>query len=419
MRVLVIGGGGREHAIIWKLRKDDPALEIFCAPGNAGIGKIARNVPIEAADVKNLARFAAENGVDLTVVGPEAALAAGVADEFAAKGLEIFGPTKAAARLESSKDFAKRFMRKYCVPTAGFETFDRARDALSYIREQKFPLVVKADGLAAGKGVAVCQSEAEAAGVLREVMEGRKFGDSGEKVVIEEFLEGKEATYMVFSDGETFLPMAGAHDYKRVFDGDQGGNTGGMGSVSPSPRFTAEIEKTCLERIVRPTFDGLRRENIRYAGVLYFELMLTPDGPKVIEYNCRFGDPETEAVIPRLKTGLLPVFTACARKRLGGIGLEWSDEASVCVMLASGGYPGEYKKGLEISGLGADFGEKTQVFHAGTAEKDGKTVTDGGRVLCVTALGKDAREARERAYEAARRIGFDGAHYRRDIGSEE
>ena len=415
MRTLIIGSGGREHAIVWKLKKDDPSLDIFCAPGNGGIGRIARNVPIKATDIAGLARFAIENDIDFTVVGPEAALAAGVADEFIARGLKIFGPVKDAARLESSKDFAKRFMKKHGVPTADFETFDSAEDALTYIRGREYPLVVKADGLAAGKGVVVCQNEGEAVITLG----GREFGDSGAKVVIEEYMEGREATYMVFSDGEAFLPMAGAHDYKRVFDGDLGGNTGGMGSVSPSPRFTAEIERTCLERIVRPTFDGLRREDILYAGVLYFELMLTPDGPKVIEYNCRFGDPETEAVIPRLKTGLLPVFTACARKRLGGIGLEWSDEASVCVMLASGGYPGEYKKGLEISGLGADFGEKTQVFHAGTAEKDGKTVTDGGRVLCVTALGKDAREARERAYEAARRIGFDGAHYRRDIGSEE
>jgi len=419
MRILVIGGGGREHAIIWKLNKDNPAHEIFCAPGNGGIGRIARNVPIDAADTASLARFAEENGVGFTVVGPEAALAAGIADEFAARGLKIFGPAKAAARLESSKDFAKRFMKKYGVPTADFETFDRAEDGFSYIKGRKYPVVIKADGLAAGKGVVVCRNEEDASRTLADMMNSRKYGDSGAKVVIEEYMEGKEATYMVFSDGGTFLPMTGAHDYKRALDGDFGANTGGMGSVSPSARFTAEIERMCLERIVKPTFDGLRKEGLRYVGVLYFELMLTAGGPKVIEYNCRFGDPETEVVLPRLKTDLFSIFSACVDGKLGELSLEWTDEAAVCVMAASGGYPGEYRKGLEISGLEDDFGRDVHVFHAGTAEKGGRILTDGGRVLCVSALGADERNARERAYDAVRKINFEGMFFRSDIGSPE
>jgi len=417
MRILVIGSGGREHAIIWKLLRDDPSLEVFCAPGNGGIGQIAQNVPIEPTQAGILSRFAIDNGVDFTVVGPEAALAAGIVDEFRAKGLKIFGPSQNAARLESSKDFAKKFMKKYGVPTAGFETFDRLEDAISYIKSVKYPIFIKADGLAAGKGAIGCKNEAEAAETLSEVMQSRKFGDSGAKVVIEECMEGREATLMVFADGETFLPMAGAHDYKRIFDGDLGGNTGGMGSVSPSPRLTDEITGICLEKIVKPTFEGLKREGISYTGVLYFELMLTADGPKVIEYNCRFGDPETEAVLPRLKTDLLSVFAACAEGRLAGMSLEWADDACVCVMLVSGGYPDEYRKGHEISGLDGDFGEDTQVFHAGTAGKNGKIITNGGRVICVSALGPDAGAAREKAYAEAEKIGFEGMFYRKDIAN--
>lgn len=418
MKVLVIGGGGREHALVWKLAQSDRISELFCAPGNAGIAELARCVPIAATEVDRLAAFASENRVDLTVVGPEAPLCAGIADCFRARGLRIFGPSRAAARLEGSKVFAKQFFQRHRLPTAEAQVFDNAEQARAFVRKRGAPIVVKADGLAAGKGVVVAQSVEEAGKAIGEIMEQKIFGPAGARVLIEECLQGEEASVMAFVDGKSVKLLAAAQDHKRLFDGDRGPNTGGMGAYSPAPVVTESVSRQ-VEEILQRTLAGLNAERLDYRGVLYAGLMLTADGPKLLEFNCRFGDPETQAVAARMDFDLAEAAEAVAEARLESVDLRWKPEAAVCVVMAAGGYPGPYERGRPIEGLkqAADL-DRVCVFHAGTKRgADGQILTDGGRVLGVTALGRSIEEASRRAYEAVGRIRFDGAHYRRDIAA--
>ncbi len=417
MKVLVIGSGGREHAIVWKLSQSPRVDKIYCCPGNAGIAEIAECVDISPKNFKALSDLARYEWIDLTVVGPEDPLAHGIVDHFEREGLRIVGPTRAAAQIEASKVFAKDFMRRYGIPTAEYRVFTSYLHAEEYIKMKGAPIVVKADGLAAGKGVVVAETVDEAIEALRRIMKERVFGDAGERVVVEEALTGEEASYLVFTDGETILPMVSSQDHKRVYDNDKGPNTGGMGAYSPAPVVTPEVETKIMERIMKPVIRGLRKEGLRYRGVLYAGLMIKDSEPYVLEFNCRFGDPETQPILMRMKSDLLETLMAIVEERLDRVALQWRPEASVCVVLASGGYPGSYEKGKVIEGLDEIKEMKdVVVFHAGTKYRDGRIVTSGGRVLGVTALGRDIREARERAYEAVKKIRFEGMHYRSDIG---
>lgn len=416
MKVLVVGGGGREHAIVWKLAKSPQIDEIYAAPGNPGIERLATCVNIAVEDIPGLAEFAKKNNIDLTVVGPEAPLVAGIVDEFKNRGLTVFGPDKAAAQIEGSKIFSKNLMKKYNIPTADYKVFEDPKDAISYIDTAPMPIVVKADGLAAGKGVIIAPDRSTAKEAVKTMMIDKAFGKSGSRIVLEEYLEGPEVTVLAFCDGKRAVPMVSSRDHKRVFDNNKGPNTGGMGAVSPAPAYTPEIAEIVERDIIQRTIDAMASEGAPFQGVLYTGLMITKNGPKVLEYNCRFGDPEAQVVIPRLKTDLVEVMQAVIDGDLTNAKIEWKSEVAVCVVIASGGYPGHYETGKVISGL--DDAEKNGsiVFHAGTAEKDGKIITAGGRVLGVTALGKDVDEARKLAYESVSKIRFEGMHYRKDIG---
>jgi phosphoribosylamine--glycine ligase len=411
----VVGGGGREHALVWKLAASPRVEKIYCAPGNPGIGELAECVDLDVRDNTALADFAAGNGIDLTVVGPEAPLASGIVDVFAARGLRAFGPTEAAARIEGSKAFAKDLMGKYGIPTAGYRVFADPDQAKAYIKEQGAPIVVKADGLAAGKGVVVAMTEADALAAVDMIMRDAVFGAAGARVVVEEFMEGEEASLLAFTDGRTVVPMVSAQDHKRVFDNDEGPNTGGMGAYAPAPVVTPAVLDRVMKEIMQPTVDAMRAEGCPYCGCLYAGLMITAAGPKVVEFNARFGDPETQVVLPLLASDLPTVMEACLDGTLDKTAVAWRDGAAVCVVMAAGGYPGEYGRGDAISGLPEAAAAGAVVFHAGTARRDGGVVTNGGRVLGVTAMDADVLKAIEKAYAAVGRISFQGAHFRKDI----
>lgn len=418
MNILVIGSGGREHAIVRKLKESSKVDRLFCAPGNGGISCDAVCLPVPVMDKEGMLAAVKENQIDFVFVAPDDPLAAGMVDYLEEAGVPCFGPNANAAVIESSKVFSKNLMKKYGIPTAGYEVFSKAEDALAYIKaEGKYPAVIKADGLALGKGVVIAQNEEEASQALHSIMEDKIFGNSGNQVVIEEFLTGPEVSVLAFTDGKTLVPMVSSKDHKRAYDGDKGPNTGGMGTISPNPFYTDEIADVCMKTIFLPTMEAMNQEGRTFKGCLYFGLMLTQDGPKVIEYNSRFGDPETQVVLPRLKTDLVDIITAVSQQKLSDIDVTWSDEACACVVMASGGYPGSYPKGLEISGLHGDGQiEGAVVFHAGT-KKDGDTfLTNGGRVLGVTAMGKTVEDALSKAYAGVEKIHFDGVMYRKDIG---
>ena len=417
MKVLIVGSGGREHAIAWKISKSSKVDKIYCAPGNAGIEEVAECVPIGAMEFERLADFAQENKIDLTVIGMDDPLVGGIVDIFEARGLRVFGPRKNAAVIEGSKAFSKDLMKKYNIPTAAYETFDNAEEAVHYLETASYPIVLKADGLALGKGVLICNSFEEAKEGVRRLMLDKQFGSAGDQIVIEEFLIGREVSVLCFCDGKTIQTMTSAQDHKRAKDGDQGLNTGGMGTFSPSPFYTDEIDAFCKKYIYQSTIDAMRQEGRDFVGVLFVGLILTKDGPKVLEYNARFGDPETQVVLTRMKNDIVDVFEACVDGTLDAVDLQFEDNAAVCVVLASGGYPEKYEKGFEIDGL-ESFKDKQNyfVFHAGTAKKDKKFVTNGGRVLGVTALGKDLKEARAEAYRATEWISFENKYMRHDIG---
>lgn len=417
MKVLVVGGGGREHALVWKLRQNPRVQEVFCAPGNAGIASLARCVPIEAENIPGLLAFARQEKIDLTMVGPEAPLTMGIVDSFTEAGLSIFGPTARAAAMEGSKVVAKELMARYDIPTARFAAFSEAGEAYAYIRKQGAPCVVKADGLAAGKGVMVCNTVEEALQAVEDIMVKGVFGAAGSRVVVEEYLTGEEVSILAFTDGETVIPMLPAQDHKQVYDGDRGPNTGGMGAYAPAPVCTREVYQAALDEILIPTVKAMAAEGRPYRGVLYAGLMVTDEGPKVLEFNARFGDPETQPVLMLLETDLVEIMEAALAGRLSEIDIRWRPGAAVCVVLASGGYPGPYRKGYVISGLD-DVPPDVVVFHAGTSLEDGRVVTAGGRVLGVTAVAEDIPAAIARAYDAVERIHFEGMHYRRDIGQK-
>ena len=418
MKVLIIGSGGREHAIAWKLSKSPKVTKLYCAPGNAGIGQIAECVPISAMEFDKLADFAQENGIDLTVVGMDDPLVGGIVDVFEARGLRVFGPRKNAAILEGSKAFSKDLMKKYNIPTAAYETFTDPYKALEYLQTAKMPIVLKADGLALGKGVLICNTLEEAQAGVKEIMEDKKFGSAGNQMVIEEFMTGREVSVLSFVDGDTIRIMTSSQDHKRALDGDQGLNTGGMGTFSPSPFYTKEVDEFCKKYIYQPSVDAMKKEGRTFKGIIFFGLMLTEDGPKVLEYNARFGDPETQVVLPRMKNDIMEVFEACIDGTLNQIELEFEDNAAVCVVLASDGYPVKYEKGFKIHGLEKfKDADGYYVFHAGTKfDEDGDIVTNGGRVLGVTAKGKDLKEARANAYKATEWIDFANKYMRHDIG---
>lgn len=416
MRILVVGGGGREHAICWALKKSPKVTELYCAPGNGGIASVAECVPIQVNQFEEIAQFAIDQTIDLVVIGPDDPLSEGIVDHLEAKGLSVFGPRQNAAIIEGSKVFTKQLLKKYNIPTAAYESFERYEDAVAYLRRQQAPIVIKADGLAAGKGVIVAQTLDEAEKALHDIMVAKVFGESGNQVVIEEFLTGQEMSILSFVDGETVCPMVPAQDHKAVYDNDKGPNTGGMGTYSPLPHIPQAVIDESIKTIIKPTAKAMVAEGRPFRGVLFAGLMLTPNGPKTIEFNARFGDPETQVVLPRLKTDLLDIFLAAVNGRLDQMKIEWSEEAAVCVILASEGYPGSYPKGLPIEGL--EDVQNSIVFHAGTAVKDGEVVTNGGRVLGVTALGRDIAEARAKAYADADRIRFQGKHNRTDIAKK-
>lgn len=415
MKILVVGGGGREHAIVWKLAQSPLADEIYCAPGNAGIAELADCVNIAAEDVDTLLEFAEAEDIDLTVVGPEAPLARGIVDKFAAAGRKIFGPSQAAALIEGSKELAKQIMEKYDIPTAKYASFTDAAAAKAYIDEMGAPIVIKADGLTAGKGVVVAMTIDEAKAAADDMLSGNAFGDAGAKVVIEEYLDGEEVSVLAFTDGYHVLPMVSAQDHKRAFDNDEGPNTGGMGAYSPAPVYTDALAEEVLQRVLKPAVDGMRAEGRLYKGVLYAGLMLTKDGVKVLEFNARFGDPETQAVLYRLKSDLVEIMLAVIDGTLADVTLEWTPEPAVCVVVASGGYPGKYAKGQAISGLDEQV-PGAYVFHAGTAFIGQQVIANGGRVLGVTARGANIREAIDTAYRMVDKIHYDGCFSRRDIG---
>lgn len=418
MNVLMIGSGGREHALIKKILESPRVEKLYCAPGNGGISRDAETVDINVMDTEGLVAFAKENNIDMVFVAPDDPLAAGAVDAFEKEGIRAFGPNANAAIIEASKVFSKNLMKKYGIPTAAYEVFDNSNEAIKYIESNNMaPVVVKADGLALGKGVLICQTVEEAKNAVMSIMEDKKFGASGNKIVVEEFLTGPEVSVLAFTDGHCVKPMVSSKDHKRAFDNDKGLNTGGMGTISPNPYYTDEIAEICRKTIFEPTIDAMNKEGRPFKGCLYFGLMITPNGPKVIEYNARFGDPEAQVVLPRLKTDLLDICDAVIDEKLSELDIEWFDGAAACVVMASGGYPEAYKKGIEMFGMD-DKGqvEGATVYHAGTAYKDGKFYTNGGRVLGVTATGDSLDEALEKAYSAVSKISFEGAHYRKDIG---
>ena len=418
MKVLIVGSGGREHAIAWKVAQSPKVDKIYCAPGNAGIAEYAECVPISAMEFDKLAAFAKEHEVDLTVIGMDDPLVGGIVDVFEAQGLRVFGPRKNAAILEGSKAFSKDLMKKYNIPTAAYETFTDPYKALEYLQTAKMPIVLKADGLALGKGVLICNTLEEAQAGVKEIMEDKKFGSAGNQMVIEEFMTGREVSVLSFVDGDTIRIMTSSQDHKRALDGDQGLNTGGMGTFSPSPFYTKEVDEFCKKYIYQPSVDAMKKEGHTFKGIIFFGLMLTEDGPKVLEYNARFGDPETQVVLPRMKNDIMEVFEACIDGTLNQIELEFEDNAAVCVVLASDGYPVKYEKGFKIHGLEKfKDADGYYVFHAGTKfDEDGDIVTNGGRVLGVTAKGKDLKEARANAYKATEWIDFANKYMRHDIG---
>jgi len=418
MQVLLIGSGGREHALAWKVAQSPRVVRVFVAPGNAGTAREPKcqNVAIPAEDVEGLLKFAKDNLVDLTIVGPEAPLVLGVVDRFQAEGLRIFGPVQKGAQLEGSKAFAKDFLARHRIPTAAYGNFTDMAAAEAFIREHGAPIVVKADGLAAGKGVIMAQTVDEACAAVRDMLAGNAFGEAGHRVVVEEFLEGEEASFIVMADGEHALALATSQDHKRVGDGDTGPNTGGMGAYSPAPVVTPELHERVMREVIRPTIRGMKAEGVPYTGFLYAGLMINQDGvPKVLEFNCRFGDPETQPVMLRLQSDLVALIEAALDGELDAVEAEWDPRASLGVVMAAGGYPGSYRKGDVIDGLPADEPDR-KVFHAGTGLKDNQVVTSGGRVLCVTALGVTVGEAQQRAYEVVKQIHWNGAQYRSDIG---
>lgn len=417
MKVLIVGSGGREHAIAWSVAKSKKVDKIYCAPGNAGIAKLAQCVDIAAMEFEKLATFAKEEKIDLTIVGMDDPLVGGIVDVFEERGLRIFGPRKNAAILEGSKAFSKDLMKKYKIPTAAYENFTDADAAIAYLEGAKFPIVLKADGLALGKGVLICNTLEEAKEGVRSIMLDKQFGSAGNCMVVEEFMTGREVSVLSFVDGKTVKTMTSAQDHKRALDGDKGLNTGGMGTFSPSPFYTKEVEDFCEEHIFQPTVDAMRAEGREFKGIIFFGLMLTEDGPKVLEYNARFGDPEAQVVLPRMKTDIIDVVEACVDGTLDKIDLEFEDNAAVCVVLASDGYPVKYEKGFPIEGLERfKDNDGYYCFHAGTKLQDGKIVTNGGRVLGITAKGADLKEARKHAYEATEWVQFANKYKRNDIG---
>lgn len=414
-RVLVVGGGGREHTLVWKLAQSEVVSQIYCAPGNGGISEYAECVNVTADDIKGLVELAQTKNIDLVVVGPELPLTLGLVDALEEAGIKAFGPKRLAAEIEGSKAFAKNLLQKYGIPTARYGVFTDEASAVKFAREMNGPWVVKADGLAAGKGVIIAQNLAEAEAAIREIMSGEAVGEAGAKIVIEEFLEGEELSILAFCDGKTIIPMAPAQDHKRIFDNDQGPNTGGMGAYTPVPAATPELMAEIDQKILQPVIQAMAAEGRPYSGVLYPGLMLTKDGPKVLEFNCRFGDPETQVVLPRLASDLGEIILAVIEGRLEQMPIQWRQESCLTVVMASAGYPGKYQTGAPISGLEQAPEKETKVFHSGTALQDGRLVTAGGRVLSVTAWGKDLQEAREKAYRQIEKISFPGAQFRRDI----
>ena len=418
MKVLVVGSGGREHALVWKISQSPMVDKIYCAPGNAGIGEMAECVAIKAEDLDGLLEFAVQNEIGLTVVGPEVPLTMGIVDKFQEKGLKIFGPSGRAAEIEGSKTFAKDLMAKYGIPTAKYGAFTDAAEAKAFLAEVGLPCVVKADGLAAGKGVLICETKEEAETAVEDILVDNKFGNAGSRVVVEEFLTGQEVSMLAFSDGKTIVPMVSSQDHKRIWDGDKGLNTGGMGAYSPAPIYTADIHEIVVPQVLEATIKAMEQEGRPFAGILYAGLMLTADGPKVLEFNARFGDPETQAVLPRLKSDLVEIFLAIIDGRLAEMNIEWHEEAAVCVVMASGGYPESSDKGRVITGLKEAEEAGAIVFHAGTKETDGNIVTNGGRVLGISALGKDIAEAIDNAYKGVKQITFENMQYRTEIGKK-
>lgn len=417
MKVLVVGGGGREHALVRKIKESKKVDEIFCTPGNGGISYDAKCFDVAATDIDGVVNLAKEIKADLVVVAPDDPLVAGMVDALNEAGFKTFGPRANAAIIEGSKVFSKELMQKYNIPTAEYKVFDNAEEAIEYIKERnEFPTVIKADGLALGKGVIIPENLDDAIAGVKEIMEDKIFGASGNNIVVEEFLTGPEVSVLAFTDGKCVKPMVSSMDHKRALDGDKGLNTGGMGTVSPNPYYTQEVAKECMDKIFIPTINAMNNEGRTFKGCLYFGLMITPKGPKVIEYNCRFGDPETQVVLPRLKTDIVDIFEAIDNEALSDLDVEWGDDACACVIMASGGYPKSYPKGIEITGLSNGQLDGVTVYHAGTKLQDNKLVTSGGRVLGVTALGDTLENALKKSYDAVEKIHFEGAHYRRDIG---
>ena len=417
MKVLVIGSGGREHALAWKIAQSPLVKKVFCAPGNAGTANVAENIDIPSDNVDALLQFATVTGIGLTVVGPEQPLVKGLVDSFEESGLRVFGPSQRAAEIEGSKVFCKDLMKKYGIPTARYESFDSLDQVKLFTKEDE-PVVVKASGLAAGKGVILCSNAEEARSAVQSIMQEKAFGNAGDQVVVEEFLTGQEVSLLAFTDGKTVLPLDSAQDHKAAFDGDKGPNTGGMGAYSPALVFTEELKQQVIDEIMIPTVRAMAKEGRYYRGILYAGLMLTESGPKVLEFNARFGDPETQPIMMRIKNDIVPIFEACIDGTLAKQSLQWRQEPTVCVVMAAKGYPSSYEKGKEISGLNSDENRQVVVFHAGTKLENGKVLTNGGRVLGVTALGSDINQAIKNAYSAVDKIKWDGIHYRKDIGNK-
>jgi phosphoribosylamine--glycine ligase len=420
MKVLVVGSGGREHAIVWKVAQSPLVNKVYCAPGNGGISLIADCVPIKVEDIEKIVKFSVEKKMDLVVVAPDNPLAAGMVDALQAAGIRAFGPTQRAAEIESSKVFAKSLMRKYGIPTPGFEVFEDYRSALEYLKNQQYPVVIKADGLALGKGVIIAENFQQAEKALDSIMKDKIFGSAGDRVIIEEYITGQEVSILAFTDGKTILPMVSSQDHKRVFNNDQGLNTGGMGTFSPSRIYTPELAQQCMKEIFAPTVKAMEKEGRKFKGVLFFGLMVTKNGPKVLEYNARFGDPESQVVLPRLKSDVVEIFNAIIDEKLEKVNIEWNEKAAVCVIMASGGYPQKYKTGYEIRGIkDAEKDKRITVFHSSTKYMDGKFYTAGGRVLGVTAVDDTLDLAIKNAYEAVGKINFQDVHYRTDIGKKD
>ena len=417
MRVLVIGSGGREHALAWKIAQSPLVKKVFCAPGNAGTANVAENIDIPSDNVDALLQFATVTGIGLTIVGPEQPLVKGLVDSFEESGLRVFGPSQRAAEIEGSKVFCKDLMKKYGIPTARYESFDSPDQVKLFTKEDE-PVVVKASGLAAGKGVILCSNAEEARSAVQSIMQEKAFGNAGDQVVVEEFLTGQEVSLLAFTDGKTVLPLDSAQDHKAAFDGDKGPNTGGMGAYSPALVFTEELKQQVIDEIMIPAVRAMAKEGRYYRGILYAGLMLTESGPKVLEFNARFGDPETQPIMMRIKNDIVPIFEACIDGTLAKQSLQWRQEPTICVVMAAKGYPSSYEKGKEISGLNSDENRQVVVFHAGTKLENGKVLTNGGRVLGVTALGSDINQAIKNAYSAVDKIKWDGIHYRKDIGNK-